>query len=475
MREYHELLIDLVDESADNPRTVFAADALEELKVSILQHGMIEPIVARRDGERYVLIAGARRLRAARLAEWTTVPVLVDDEKDAAEAELAAVAENLHRQDLTPLEEARSYQRLLSNKSPTSTIEDLQAQFGKEKSYIHQRLMLLRLTPEIQNLLSGDVLPLSFALKLATVPRARQAHALDICFRPLFRDEGYRRDQLEPLANLTTWLRDNVRRDPHGYDTQMLLPHLAAQVAATELERHRTILKVSELTVHTDRSDPDVILSKSWKPANTPEERCEHARPAIIVLGPNQDRVLEVCVAKKQCEKHWPSSATSKEATADTAAPDDADGSNDEEAEREPAEWQTRQQEERRWAEELRPRVLRLFAERSMKLTWSWSMLHHLLTELDMSSGPETQIEFSELADLVGALDKLPAKRYPQVLAVAFALQQSWSRDSLLQYAKQIGVSMEATDLTINVSPVDPAAADPAPRNNRKKKTAKVA
>jgi hypothetical protein len=97
------------------------------------------------------------------------------------------------------------------------------------------------------------------------------------------------------------------------------------------------------------------------------------------------------------------------------------------------------------------------------------------LTELNIASGPETQIEFSELADLVGALDKLPAKRYPQVLAVAFALQQSWSRDSLLQYAKQIGVSMEATDLTINVSPVDPAAADPAPRNNRKKKTAKVA
>jgi ParB/RepB/Spo0J family partition protein len=475
MREYHELPIDLIDESADNPRTVFADDALAELMWSILQHGMIEPIAVRRDGERYKVIAGARRLRAARRAELTVVPVLVDDEKDAAEAELAAVAENLHRQDLTPLEEARSYQRLLSRESPAYTIEDLRAQFGKEKSYIHQRLMLLRLTPEIQDLLSGDVLPLSYALKLATVPRARQSDALDICYRPLFRDEGYRRDQLEPLATLTAWLRDNVRRDPHGYDTQMLLPQLAAQVTATELERHRTIVKVSELTFHTDRSDPDVILSKSWKPANTPEERCEHARPAIIVLGPNQDTVLDVCVAKKRCEKHWPSSTTSQEATADTSAPDDADGSDDEGAEREPAEWQKRQQEERRWEEELRPHALRLFAERATKLTWSWPMLHHLLTELDMASGPETQIEFSELADLVGALDKLPAKRYPQVLAVAFALQQSWSRDSLLQYAQQIGVSMEATDLTINVSPVDSAPADPAPRNNRKKKTAKAA
>lgn len=90
----------------------------------------------------------------------------------------------------------------------------------------------------------------------ATVPSDRQSDALDVCFRPLFRDEGYRRDQLEPLANLTDWLRDNVRRDPHGQDTQMLLPDLAAHVTATALERHRTILEVSELTFHTDRSAP---------------------------------------------------------------------------------------------------------------------------------------------------------------------------------------------------------------------------
>jgi hypothetical protein len=336
-------------------------------------------------------------------------------------------------------------------------------------------VVLLRLMPEIQDLLSGDVLPLSYALKLATVPRPRQSDALDICFRPLFRDEGYRRDQLEPLANLTAWLRDNVRRDPHGYDTQMLLPQLAAQVTATELERHRTILKVSELTFHTDRSDSDIILSKSWKPANTPEERCEHARPAIIVLGPNQDTVLDVCVAKKQCEKHWPSAATTKQTAADTSVSADAEDSDDEQAERQPSEWQEREQERRRWEEELRPQALRLFAERATKLTWSWPMLHHLLTELDMASGPETQIEFSELADLVGALDKLPAKRYPQVLAVAFALQRSWSRHSLLEYAQQLGVSMDENDLTINVSPIDPAAAEAEPRRNRKKNSARTA
>jgi hypothetical protein len=237
----------------------------------------------------------------------------------------------------------------------------------------------------------------------------------------------------------------------------MLLPALAAHVAATEVERHRTILKMSELQVHTDRSDSDIILSKSWKRAHTPEERYEHARPAIIVLGPHQDTVLDVCIAKKKCDKHWPSAATSTEAAVDAVSPDDAEGSNDEEAAREPAEWQKRQQEQRRWAEELRPHALRLFAERTMKLAWSWPLLRQLLSELDISE-PEAEIESSELADLVGAPHKLPTKRYPQVLAVAFAIQRSWNRENFLNYAKQLGVSMGSTNFTINVSPVDPTA-----------------
>lgn len=475
MREYLEVWIDLVDEQPNNARTIFEPEPLEELTASICLHGMLEPIVVRRVGDRYVVIAGDRRLRAARAAGWTTVPVLVE-EKDATAAELAGVAENLHRVPLTPLEEAHTYQRLLSSTSPTYTIDDLEVQFGRKKRDIHQLLMLLRLTPEIQELLAGNILPLSYALKLATVPRDRQPVALDICFRPLFRDEGYRRDQLEPLARLTDWLRDNVRRDPHGHDTQMLLPDLAAQVTATEMERHRTILKVSQLTFHTDRSDPDVILSKSWKRADTPEERCKYARPAIVVLGPNQDTVLDVCIAKKQCEKHWPPPNTAASGTANAGSPDeDGEAPDTPGSPREPAEWQKREQERRRWLEELRPQALRLFAERTTRLAWSWPMLRQLLSELDITDGDEG-IEASELADVVGALDKLPTTRYPQVLSVAFAIQRSGSRETLLEYARQFGVSIDEADLTINIRPVDAVAAEqPASRSRRRKKPANAA
>jgi hypothetical protein len=248
----------------------------------------------------------------------------------------------------------------------------------------------------------------------------------------------------------------------------MLLPELAERIASTERERHRTMLKVSELHVHTDRSDADIILSKSWKPADTPEDRCEHARPAVIVLGERQDTVLDVCIAKKQCKKHWPSSSS---ATGDVAGSPGDDVREADASQREPRSYEERREEERRWSNELRPHALRLFAERTTTLTWSWPMLRHLLTEMDITD-PEAEIESSELADLVGTLEKLPAKRYPHVLAVAFALQRSWSRESLLEYAQQLGVLMDLNDLTINVSPVDPAATEPAPRRSRKRKAA---
>jgi hypothetical protein len=251
----------------------------------------------------------------------------------------------------------------------------------------------------------------------------------------------------------------------------MLLPDLAAQVTATELERHRAILKVSELTIHTDRSDRDIILAKSWKRADTFAERCKHARPAIVVLGSNQDKILNVCIAKKECEKHWPPLRTAaSDTTRAEASEDDAEGSDASASGHEPPEWQKREQERTRWEKEFRPRALRLLAERTTELKWSWPMLRHLLSELDFADS-DAEVETSELADLVGALSKMPVKRYPQVLALAFALQRSWSRDSLLEYAGQLGVSIDLNDLWNENSPVEPAVAEPPRRTGRKKST----
>jgi hypothetical protein len=165
-------------------------------------------------------------------------------------------------------------------------------------------LTLNRLVPDAQDLLARDILPLSYATKLASVPADRQPEGLERCFRPLFGKEERRRDQLEPLAELSAWIEKSVRLDPRSEDAKVLLPELADQVAAAEQERDAAVLAVSTLHFHTDRSDPKPVLAKSWKPAEG-KGRCPHARPAVIALGEGQGTFLHVCIAKKTCQKHW--------------------------------------------------------------------------------------------------------------------------------------------------------------------------
>ena len=291
---------DVIHESPTNPRRSFSETSLDELTASVRRHGVLQPILVRPNGEGFVLIAGARRLRAAKLAGCETVPARVLDLDDAA-ADEATIIENLHRENIHPLDEGVSYQRLVS---AGRTIEDIAAALGKSKGYVYQRISLTRLVPKVQDLLARDVLPLIYALKIAVVPAEQQEEALAQCFRPLFRDEEARRDQLEPLAQLTAWIEKTVRLNPRSEDTQVLLPALAEQVVSAEQERDASVLALSTLHFHTDKADPKPILAKSWKPAEG-KHRCEHARPGVIVLGDGQGTFLQVCIAKKECDKHW--------------------------------------------------------------------------------------------------------------------------------------------------------------------------
>lgn len=300
MREFRQLAPDAVHESPTNPRCSFAETSLDELTASVRRHGVLQPILVRPNGDGFVLIAGARRLRAARLAGCATVPARVLELEDAA-AEEASIIENLHREDILPLDEGVSYQRLIAS---GRTIEDVAAALGKSKGYVYQRISLTRLVPQVQELLARDVLPLTYALKIAVVPAEQQEDALVQCFRPLFRDEAARRDQLKPLAQLTAWVEKTVRLNPRGEDVQVLLPALAEQVVSAEQERDASVAALSTLHFHTDKADPKPILAKSWKPAEG-KDRCQHARPGVIVLGEGQGTFIHVCIAKKTCEKHW--------------------------------------------------------------------------------------------------------------------------------------------------------------------------
>ncbi|HSF03432.1 MAG TPA: ParB/RepB/Spo0J family partition protein [Solirubrobacterales bacterium] len=139
-----------VEQLAPNPyqpRKTFSPGALDELAASIKASGLLQPIVARRRGERYEILVGERRWRAARQAGLAEVPVVVRDASDAEALELA-LAENLLREDLNPLEEADAYQRLMAEFGWTQDV--LAQRIGKDRSSIANALRLRRLPEPIQ-------------------------------------------------------------------------------------------------------------------------------------------------------------------------------------------------------------------------------------------------------------------------------------------------------------------------------------
>jgi ParB/RepB/Spo0J family partition protein len=453
MREFRQLETNVIHESPTNPRRSFSETSLDELTASVRRHGVLQPILVRPNGDGFVLIAGARRLRAAKLAGCATVPARVLELDDAA-ADEATIIENLHRENVHPLDEGVSYQRLVS---VGRTIEDIAAALGKSKGYIYQRISLTRLVPKVQELLTRDVLPLVYALKIAVVPAEQQEEALAQCFRPLFRDEEARRDQLEPLAQLTTWIEKTVRLNPRSEDTQVLLPALAEQVVSAEQERDASVLALSTLHFHTDKADPKPILAKSWKPAEG-KQRCAHARPGVIVLGDGQGTFLHVCIAKKQCEKHWgrPKDAAPRR-TGDEAEHAEARRQQEEA-------WAKQRAEQERWRNELRPRAVRLIAERTAKLPWSPMLLRLLLEE----------IRPDELfLEVLGKPDRIAVKHYPQALAIALALRHGWQRDDLFVFSKRLGVKVTSKDLADTPTPPQPGPESPSAPMERPRKTPK--
>ena len=150
-----ELKIVDIEPSIDQPRKNFDDEKLLQLSDSIKQHGIIQPIVVKRDNETYKIIAGERRWRAARLAGLTTIPVIIKDLSSSECMEIALI-ENLQREDLNPIEEAEAYEKLI--KEYKLTQEELSARIGKSRSAIANSKRLLLLCTEIKNYLkTGEI------------------------------------------------------------------------------------------------------------------------------------------------------------------------------------------------------------------------------------------------------------------------------------------------------------------------------
>jgi ParB family chromosome partitioning protein len=158
-----EIPLDDIEASPSQPRKSFNSDTLDELAASIRASGVIQPVIVRRRGAGYQLIAGERRWRAARQAGLERIPAIVRDATDAESLELALV-ENLLREDLNPIEEAEAYEKLLGQFGWTQ--EELARRIGRDRSTIANSLRLLRLPQEIQTDLRGGRLTMGHARAL---------------------------------------------------------------------------------------------------------------------------------------------------------------------------------------------------------------------------------------------------------------------------------------------------------------------
>ena len=144
------LYLDDIIPNRFQPREVFDDQALKELAVSIKEHGVIQPIIVRKVENKYEIIAGERRYKASTMAGLTKIPAIVKN-LDDKESSKVALIENLQRKDLTPIEEARTYQKILELDDMTQ--EQLAATMGKTQSSVSNKLRLLELPEEIQEAL----------------------------------------------------------------------------------------------------------------------------------------------------------------------------------------------------------------------------------------------------------------------------------------------------------------------------------
>ena len=144
-----------IDVNPSQPRNLFEEEPLDSLAESIRRHGVLQPLVVRRVGERYELIAGERRLRAAAAAGLAAVPVVFRDADDLDRMEIALV-ENLQREDLTPLEEAAAFRRLMDEFGLTQ--EEVASRVGKSRPAVANALRLLGLPDPVKEQLASGAL-----------------------------------------------------------------------------------------------------------------------------------------------------------------------------------------------------------------------------------------------------------------------------------------------------------------------------
>jgi ParB family chromosome partitioning protein len=361
--EYRNVPLAILTESTTNPRRIFEDAALKELAESIRVQGVLSPLLVRpRTDQSFEIVAGARRYRAAQIADAATVPVRIVSLTDA-EALEAQLIENLQRRDVHPLEEAQGFRNLLQLEEPKYSIEQIAAKVGKTPAYVAQRVRLTELSEAVIAAFFAEEIGVGHALLLAKLQPAQQEQALANCFREEWSGAGGKQKRiLLPLRHLQHWIEHNVlmllKLAPFSKKDAQLVPaagscvdcpkrtghnrllfadvsgngeactdptcyaakleaHVQAQIAAKpqlvqistaygqQPEESKVVSRNRYVEIRDDK--PDTPEKAKWPEFKT----CKHTTEAIIAHGMDKGQVQKVCT-EPNCLIHHPKKQPSK-------------------------------------------------------------------------------------------------------------------------------------------------------------------
>jgi len=333
-QEYQTVNLSQLTESLSNPRKTFEHKALKEMAESIRAVGLLQPILVRPTATegRFEIVAGARRFRAARLAEIESVPVRVRELTDAQVIE-AQVIENLIRADVHPYEETQGFLALMRLDPARYTAQELAAKTGKSVTFVLQRLKLADLIPAAAKSFQKDEIATGHALLLARLSPAQQVEAFPHCFADVWL-EGKQKKRLVNVAEFSHYIDSNIILElseaPFSREDETLYPAAGACLNCPKRSGFNTLLfpdvkkdscfdpacygeKVTRFIAASNlvqlagdyRSVPQgsAIVPRSKYTVLKSGDRCGHATQGIVAIGNNTGAILTVCTSI-ECEKH---------------------------------------------------------------------------------------------------------------------------------------------------------------------------
>ncbi len=274
-KEIIEVSLDDIIPNRFQPRLSFDEDALNELAKSIRQHGIIQPLVLRKVGNKYEIIAGERRFKASFIAGLTKVPAVVIDLNDNESAEVAIV-ENIQRKDLSALEEAKSYKKLLDRGYLTQ--EELAVRMGKTQGAISNKLRLLNLSDEVQDALLNNEISERHARSLLRIEdKEEQVELLRTIIKERLNvrdtdrliDSLKETDELEPIRSVGKTLGPSSKSDTIDFDNLFKdIPEIEDKVYPEIEDKTNPSIEMEEtllLDEETDNDKKDVLQEKIKK------------------------------------------------------------------------------------------------------------------------------------------------------------------------------------------------------------------